>query len=77
MSAELDGRVSDALARLPEYLGGHVRVSMAALALGIVLSVPLALASMRRPAKFISARRTRRASLAFTSTARAAVCRIG
>jgi osmoprotectant transport system permease protein len=50
MTGEIDPRLADAFARLPEYLSGHVRVSMAALALGIGLSVPLALVSMRRPA---------------------------
>jgi osmoprotectant transport system permease protein len=44
-----DARFADALARLPDYLGGHVRVSLAALALGIALSLPLALLSVRRP----------------------------
>ena len=50
MTADLDARLADALARLPDYLGGHVRVSMTALALGIALSIPLALVSIRRPA---------------------------
>jgi osmoprotectant transport system permease protein len=50
MNGALDGRLADAFARLPAYLGGHVRVSMAALALGIALSIPLALVSVRRPA---------------------------
>jgi osmoprotectant transport system permease protein len=50
MTANLDARLADALARLPDYLGGHVRVSMTALALGIALSIPLALVSIRRPA---------------------------
>jgi osmoprotectant transport system permease protein len=45
-----DSRFTEALARLPDYLGGHVRVSMTALALGIALSIPLALVSIRRPA---------------------------
>jgi len=45
----LDARLTDALARLPDYLGGHVRVSLTALALGIALSLPLALLSIRRP----------------------------
>src|ERR1700724_4085200 len=49
MNGDLGARLSEALARLPDYLGGHVRVSMAALALGIALSIPLALASIRRP----------------------------
>ena len=50
MTSELDAQLGEALARLPDYLGGHVRVSMTALALGIALSVPLALVSIRRPA---------------------------
>ena len=45
-----DPRIADALARLPDYLGGHVLVSMTALALGLGVSLPLALLSMRRPA---------------------------
>ncbi len=36
-------------ARLPDYLGNHVLVSVTALALGLALSFPLALASLRRP----------------------------
>jgi osmoprotectant transport system permease protein len=47
---DLSARLAEAFARLPDYLGGHVRVSIAALALGIAVSVPLALASLRRPA---------------------------
>jgi osmoprotectant transport system permease protein len=47
---DFSARLAEALARLPDYLGGHVQVSIAALALGIALSVPLALASLRRPA---------------------------
>jgi osmoprotectant transport system permease protein len=47
--SELNARLADALARLPDYLGGHVRVSLAAIALGIAVSVPLALVSLRRP----------------------------
>ena len=50
MTGELDTRLTEALARLPDFLGGHVRVSMTALALGIALSIPLALVSIRRPA---------------------------
>jgi osmoprotectant transport system permease protein len=45
----LHPQVSEALARLPDYLGGHVAVSVAALALGIAASLPLAVAAMRRP----------------------------
>src|ERR1051325_10035912 len=48
--SELNARLAEAFARLPDYLGGHVRVSLAALALGIALSIPLALVSIRRPA---------------------------
>ena len=46
----LEPRLTDALARLPDYLSGHVKVSLTALALGIALSLPLALMSLRRPA---------------------------
>ncbi len=44
-----DPRWSDALARLPDYLGNHVRVSLAALALGLAISFPLALIVRRQP----------------------------
>jgi osmoprotectant transport system permease protein len=50
MSAPLDPRWSEALARLPDYLGAHVQVSVAALALGRAVSLPLALLARRRPA---------------------------
>ena len=50
MIAALDPRIADAFARLPDYLGGHVLVSMTALALGLAVSLPLAFASTRRPA---------------------------
>jgi osmoprotectant transport system permease protein len=46
----LDSRIADAFARLPDYLGGHVLVSMTALALGLAVSLPLAFAATRRPA---------------------------
>lgn len=49
MSLWSDPRWSDALARLPDYLGNHVRVSLAALALGLLISFPLALLVRRRP----------------------------
>jgi osmoprotectant transport system permease protein len=49
MSMLADPRVADALARLPDYLGGHILVSVAALALGLLASLPLALVSARRP----------------------------
>ena len=44
-----DPRWHDALTRLPDYLGSHVRVSLAALALGLVISFPLALIVQRKP----------------------------
>jgi len=44
-----DSRFADALARLPDYLGSHVLVSVTALVLGLAISLPLALMSMRRP----------------------------
>jgi osmoprotectant transport system permease protein len=44
-----DPRWSDALSRLPDYLGNHVRVSLAALALGLAISFPLALIVRRQP----------------------------
>jgi len=43
MNLMSDPRWSDALARLPDYLGNHVRVSLTALALGLIISFPLAL----------------------------------
>ena len=36
----LDPRIYDALARLPDYLGSHVLVSVSALALGLAVSLP-------------------------------------
>ena len=50
MTADLDPRLAEALARLPDYLGSHVLVSVTALALGLAVSLPLALVSIRRPA---------------------------
>ena len=44
-----DPRWSEALAHLPDYLGNHVRVSVTALALGLLLSLPLAIAARNRP----------------------------
>jgi osmoprotectant transport system permease protein len=44
-----DPRWGEALAHLPDYLGSHVRVSVAALALGLVVSLPLAIAARNRP----------------------------
>ena len=48
MSA-LDPRIAEALARLPEYLGAHVVLSLSALGLGLALSLPLALLGVRSP----------------------------
>lgn len=45
-----DPRWGDALAHLPDYLGNHARVSLAALALGLLVSLPLALLARHRPA---------------------------
>ena len=39
----MNEQLSEALARLPSYLGGHVAVSIAALLLGLAISLPLAL----------------------------------
>jgi osmoprotectant transport system permease protein len=46
----IDPRIADALARLPDYLGSHVLVSITALALGLGVSLPLAVVAARRPA---------------------------
>ncbi|MGY4157845.1 osmoprotectant transport system permease protein [Bradyrhizobium sp. USDA 4461] len=43
MSFLSDPRWHDAAAHLPDYLGSHVQVSLAALALGLVISLPLAI----------------------------------
>ena len=45
----LDARFSEALARLPDYLGSHVLVSVTALAIGLGASLPLAIIATRRP----------------------------
>jgi osmoprotectant transport system substrate-binding protein/osmoprotectant transport system permease protein len=45
----IDARLSDAIARLPDYLASHVLVSITALALGLSISLPLAILSLRRP----------------------------
>jgi osmoprotectant transport system permease protein len=44
-----DARLADAWARLPDYLGSHVLVSLAALAIGLGISLPVAVASRHRP----------------------------
>jgi len=46
--SEFDARFADALARLPDYLSQHVIVSVTALALGLALSLPLAILATRR-----------------------------
>jgi osmoprotectant transport system permease protein len=48
MSLLSDPRWSEALAHLPDYLGNHVRVSVTALALGLAVSLPLAVAVRNR-----------------------------
>lgn len=49
MSLLSDPRWSEALGHLPDYLGNHVRVSVTALALGLAVSLPLAILSRNRP----------------------------
>src|SRR3954452_15278554 len=49
MSLWSDPRWSEELAHLPDYLGNHVQVSVAALALGLLVSLPLAIIARRRP----------------------------
>jgi osmoprotectant transport system permease protein len=49
MSLFTDPRWSEALAHLPDYLGNHVRVSVTALALGLLVSLPLAIAARNAP----------------------------
>jgi osmoprotectant transport system permease protein len=44
-----DPRWSEALGHLPDYLGNHVRVSVTALALGLLVSLPLALLARNKP----------------------------
>ena len=49
MSLMSDPRWGEALSHLPDYLGNHVRVSVTALALGLLVSLPLALIARNRP----------------------------
>jgi osmoprotectant transport system permease protein len=49
MSVAGDPRVAEAFARLPDYLSNHVLVSITALGLGLLVSLPLALVCARRP----------------------------
>lgn len=44
-----DPRLSEAASHLPDYLGNHLRLSLVALALGLVISLPLAIAVRNRP----------------------------
>src|SRR6478735_3622445 len=44
----LDSPFAEALARLPDYLGSHVLVSLTALALGLGVSLPLAVYAVER-----------------------------
>lgn len=46
----IDPRFAEAWDRLPDYLGAHVLVSVTALALGLAVSLPLAVFCARRPA---------------------------
>lgn len=45
----LDARLAEAWSLLPDYLGSHVLVSLAALAIGLGISLPVAVASRNRP----------------------------
>ena len=49
MSFFNDPRWSEALGHLPDYLGNHVRISVTALALGLLISLPLAILSRNAP----------------------------
>jgi osmoprotectant transport system permease protein len=49
MSFLADPRWGEAFGHLPDYLGNHVRVSLAAIALGLVVSLPLAIFARNRP----------------------------
>jgi osmoprotectant transport system permease protein len=44
-----DPRWHEAMGHLPDFLGSHVRVSLAALLLGLAISLPLALIARNRP----------------------------
>ncbi|WP_316227319.1 ABC transporter permease/substrate-binding protein [Bradyrhizobium sp. SZCCHNR1047] len=50
MSVLSDPRFAEALSHLADYLGSHLRVSIAALVLGLAISFPLALVARNRPA---------------------------
>ncbi len=46
---ELSSHLSDLLQNLPVYLGGHMALSLSALAVGLLISVPLGILASRRP----------------------------
>src|SRR4029078_9234995 len=48
MSLVAEPRGGEALTHLNDYLGNHVRVSVTALALGLIVSLPLAIAARNR-----------------------------
>src|SRR5262245_55290698 len=45
----MDERLAKCFATLPEYLGGHLLLSLTALAVGLAVSLPLGIAVSRRP----------------------------
>jgi osmoprotectant transport system permease protein len=49
MSFFSDARWGEALTHLSDYLGNHVRVSVTALVLGLIVSLPLAITARNRP----------------------------
>src|SRR5580692_5239455 len=49
MSLWSDPRWGEAWTHLPDYLGSHVRVSLAAITLGLAVSLPLAVTARNRP----------------------------
>ena len=49
VSMAFDARLAEAWSRLPDYLGSHVLVSLTALAVGLGISLPIAIASRHRP----------------------------
>ena len=46
---DVHSAIADALALLPDYLGSHVLISFTAMALGLLVSLPLALVALARP----------------------------
>src|SRR3954469_2976548 len=45
----LEHQIYELLERLPDYLGGHMLLSLTSLAVGLIISVPLGIYSSRRP----------------------------